>query len=65
MKNRHGSDAKLLFTDTDSLRYNIKTVDFSQDICTCEEQLDLTDMTIAKFKDSENTEVAGEFKDET
>ena len=65
MKNRYGSDAKLLFTDTDSLCYDIKTEDFYQDMYTCKEQFDLSDMKIEKFKDVENKKVVGKFKDET
>ena len=65
IKNRYGSDAKLLFTDTDSLCYDIKTEDFYQDMYTCKEQFDLSDLKIEKFKDSENKKVVGKFKDET
>ena len=65
MKNRYGSDAKLLFTDTDSLCYDIKTEDFCQDMYTCEEEFDLSDMKIEKFKDPENKKAVGKFKDET
>ena len=59
IKNRYGSDAKLLFTDTDSLCYDIKTEDFYQDMYTCKEPFDLSDMKIEKFKDSENKKVVG------
>ena len=65
MKNRYGSDAELLFTDTDSLCYDIKTEDFYQDMYTCKEQFDLSDMKIEKFKDVKNKKVVGKFKDET
>ena len=50
MKNRYGSDAKLLFTDTDSLCYDIKIEDFYQDMYTCKEEFDLSDMKIEKSK---------------
>ena len=65
MKNRYGSDAKLLFTDRDSLCYDIKTEDFYHDMYTCKEQFGLNDMKIQKFKNSENKKVVGKFKDET
>ena len=65
MKNRYGSDVELLFTDTDSLWYDIKTEDFYQDMYICKEQFDLSDMIIEIFKDSGNKKVVGKFKDET
>ena len=65
MKNRYGSDAKLLFTDRDSLVYINRIEDFYPDMYTCKEQFDLSDMKIEKFKDSENKKVVGNFKDET
>ena len=65
MKNRYGSDAKLLLIDADSLCYDIKTDDFYQDMYICKEQFDLSDINIEKFKDSENKKVVGKFKDET
>ena len=54
MKNRYGSDAELLLTDTDSLCYDIKTEDFYQDMLTYKEQFDLSDMKNDKFEDSGN-----------
>ena len=65
MKNRYESDVKLLFTETDSLCYDIKTEDFYQDVFTCEEQFDLSEMKIKKSKDSENKKDVSKFKDET
>ena len=65
MKNRYESDVKLLFTETDSLCYDIKTEDFYQDVFPCEEQFDLSEMKIKKSKDSENKKVVSKFKDET
>ena len=65
VKNRYGSDAKLLFTDTDSLCYEITPEDFYRDMYANKEQFDLSDMKIEKFQDSENKKVVGKFKDET
>ena len=65
IKNKYGRDAKLLFTDTDSLCYDITTEDFYQDMFDNKDQFDLSDMKLEQFKDSENKEVVGKFKDET
>ena len=65
VKNRYGSDARLLFTDTDSLCYKITTEDFYQDMYNCRELFDLSDMKLKQFKDSENKKIVGKFKDET
>ena len=65
IKNKYGTDAKLLFTDTDSLCYDITTEDFYQDMFDNEDQFDLSDMKLEQFKDSENKKVVGKFKDET
>ena len=40
-------------------------IHYVQDVYTCEEEFDLSDMKIEKFKDSENKKVVGKFKDET
>ena len=65
MKKNHGLDAKLLFTDTDSLCYEIKTEDFYKDMFQSKEYYDLSDMKLEQFNDSENEKVVGKFKDET
>ena len=65
VKNRYGSDAGLLFKDTDSLCYKITTEEFYQDMYNCRELFDLSDMKLEQFKDSENNKVVGKFKDET
>ena len=65
IKNKYGTDAKLLFTDTDSLCYDITTEDFYQDMFENKDQFDLSDMKLEQFKDSENKKVVGKFKDET
>ena len=65
VKNKYGSDAKLLFTDTDSLCYEITTDDFYRDMFDNKEQFDLSDMKLEQFKNSENKKVVGKFKDET
>ena len=65
MKKKYGSDAKLLFTDTDSLCYEIETEDFYKDMFESKEHYDLSDMKLEQFKDSENKNVVGKFKDET
>ena len=65
IKNWYGSDAKLLFTDTDSLCYEIMTEDFYQDMYDYKEHFDLSDMHSKQFKNMENKNVVGKFKDET
>ena len=65
VKNTYGSDAKLLFTDTDSLCYEITTDDFYRDMSDNKEQFDLSDMKLEQFKNSDNKKVVGKFKDET
>ena len=65
IKNRYGSDAKLLFTDTDSLCYEITTEDFYRDMYNNKEHFDLSDMHLKQFKNMENKKVVGKFKDET
>jgi len=64
IKNKYGSNAKLLFTDTDSLCYEIKTEDFYKDMFDNKECFDLSDMP-GKFNDITNKKVLGKFKDET
>ena len=65
IKNRYGSAAKPLFTDTDSLCYEITTEDFHQDMYNYKEHFDFSDMHLKQFKNSENKKVKGKFKDET
>ena len=65
IKRRFGSDAKLIFIDTDSLCYEITTEDFYQDMLENKEHFDLSDMKLEQFKDLENKKVVGKFKDET
>jgi len=67
VKNKYGRKAKLLFTDTDSLMYEIRTEDFYADI---EEDIDKWFDTSAYPKDHAvnkwtNKKVIGMFKDET
>ena len=65
IKKRYGSDAKLLFTDTDSLCYEITTKDFYKNMHNHKEHFDLSDMHLKQFKNSKNKKVVGKFKDET
>ena len=59
-------DAKLLFTDTDSLCYHIRTEDIYSDFIADRERFDNSDYpSDSKFYFSENKKVIGKFKDET
>ena len=59
-------DAKLLFTDTDSLTYHIRTEDIYSDFLGDRELFDNSDYpSDSKFYFSENKKVIGKFKDET
>ena len=72
IKNKYGDRAKLLFTDTDSLAYEIKTEDFYADIAadvesrfdTSEYPKDHPATITAGFKVGVNKKVIGMFKDE-
>jgi len=65
VKARYGENAKLLFTDTDSLAYHITTPDLYEDLKEIREHLDTSNYP----KDhplfsNENNKVLGKFKDE-
>ena len=58
--------AKLLFTDTDSLCYHIRTEDIYSDFFADRERFDNSDYpSDSKFYFAENKKVIGKFKDET
>ena len=59
-------EAKLLFTDTDSLCYHIETEDIYSDFLRDRERFDNSDYpSDSKFYFAENKKVIGKFKDET
>ena len=58
-------DAKLLFTDTDSLVYEIKTEDVYEDLYKDKNLLDFTDYPLnSKSFDPDNKKVIGRMKDQ-
>ena len=66
IKARYGTQATLLFTDTDSLLYEIKTEDVYRDMFERKELFNLSDYpTACPFHDEANRKVLGKFKDET
>ena len=66
MKNKYGNNSILLFTDTDSLMYEIKTEDVYEDFIKNKEMFDFSNYS-AKFKYYDNSSklVVGKRKDET
>jgi len=69
IKNKYGNNAKLLFTDTDSLAYEIKTADFYKDISSdVETRFDTSgypkDAELGGIRIGVNKKVIGMFKDE-
>ena len=65
IKKKYGSKAKLLFTDTDSLTYEIEAEDVYQDFWNKKEMFDNSDYpSNHQFYDSTNKKVIGKFKDE-
>ena len=68
IKTKYGNKAKLLFTDTDSLAYEIKTKDFYKDINPdIEKRFDTSDYPInhpSGIETGLNSKVLGMFKDE-
>ena len=65
-KNKHGNNSRLLFTDTDSLMYQIKTENFYEDFSSDEEMFDFSNYsTNSKYYDNSNKLVIGKMKDKT
>ena len=65
IKKEYGSRAKLLFTDTDSLTYEIETEDVYKDLWKGKELFDNSDYPKGSpYEFQENKKVIGKFKDE-
>jgi len=66
IKKKYKNNSKLLFTDTDSLCYEIKTKDIYKELFTDKHLFDNSDYPKdCKFYDDTNKKVLGKFKDET
>ena len=65
IKNKYGGKAKLLFTDTDSLTYEIEAEDVYQDFWNDKDLFDNSDYPEnSKYFNKTNKKVIGKFKDE-
>ena len=65
IKKKYGDKAKLLFTDTDSLTYEIEAEDVYQDFFNDKEKFDNSDYNkSSRFFDESNKKLIGKFKDE-
>ena len=65
IKDKYGDKAKLLFTDTDSLMYEIQTEDVYKDLFVDKEKFDNSDYPEdSPFYFGDNKKVIGKFKDE-
>ena len=65
IKKTYQDKAKLLFTDTDSLCYHIRTDDFYKDMRDSKELYDMSNFDpSSEFYDDTNKKVLGKFKDE-
>ena len=65
IKQKYGDKAKLLFTDADSLTYEIKTEDVYQDFWNHKDKFDNSDCKEhSPYFDETNKKVIGKFKDE-
>ena len=66
IKNKYKNNAKLLFTDTDSLCYEIKTNDVYEDFFYNKDKFDFSEYDKnSKYFDNCNKKVIGKFKDES
>ena len=66
IKDKCDNNSRLLFTDTDSLMYEIKTKDVYEDFNTNKEMFDFSNYsTKSKYYDNSNKLVIGKMKDET
>ena len=65
IKSKYGDKAELLFTDTDSLTYEIETKDVYQDFWNDKDRFDNSDyLENSPYFDKTNKKVIGKFKDE-
>ena len=65
IKQKFGNKSKLLFTDTDSLTYEIETKDVYQDFWNDKDNFNNSDYSKdSKYFNDENKKVIGKFKDE-
>ena len=65
IKNKYGDTAKLMFTDTDSLTYEIEAEDVYQDFWNDKDKFDNSDYPEnSPYYDKTNRKVVGKFKDE-
>jgi len=65
IKEKYGNKAKLLFTDTDSLTYEIETEDVYQDFWNNKDLFDNSDYPESSpYFDNRNKKIIGKFKDE-
>ena len=64
IKRKYGNNVKLLFTDTDSLCYEISTEDVYRDMHDDQKWFDLSDIKLTEYKDDRNKKRLGKFKDE-
>ena len=65
IKHKYGDKAKLLFTDTDSLTYEIEAEDVYQDFWNDKDKFDNSDYPEdSRYFDKTNKKVIGKFKDE-
>ena len=66
IKKKYGNKSKPIFTDTDSLMYEIKTEDVYEDFSTDNEMFDFSNYsTKSKHHDDSNKVIIGKMKDET
>ena len=66
IKSKHGNKSRLLFTDTDSFMYEIKTEDIYETFGSDREMFDFSNYsTKSKYNDNSNKLVTGKMKDET
>ena len=65
IKKKYGDKARLLFTDTDSLTYEIEAEDVYKDFCNDKDKFDNSDYPESSpYFDKTNKKVIGKFKDE-
>ena len=66
IKNKYGNNSRLLFTDTDSVMYEIKTEDVYKDFSNNRKMFDFSNYsTKSKYFDNRNKFVVRKMKDET